>query len=62
MRPLVEAHRGDNSHAPEVTLALIGNGPEILPNAKRHHIPWIHGRRATVNAALIADAHATASA
>ncbi len=44
--------------APEVTLALIGNGPEILAQARQHRLPWIHGAHGTVTDALVADAHA----
>jgi len=45
--------------APEITLALIGNGPEILPQAQQQHFSWIHGNFRTVDAQLIARAHAT---
>lgn len=44
--------------APAVTLALIGKGPEILPLALQHRLPWIHGAHETVDAALVAAAHA----
>lgn len=44
--------------APEITLALIGNGPEILPQAQLHCFPWIHGDFRTVDEQLITQAHA----
>jgi len=44
--------------APEITLALIGHGPEILPLALRHRLPWIHGYHATLDEVIIRDAHA----
>ena len=44
--------------APEITLALIGNGPEILPQAQLHGFPWIHGYFPTVDEQLITRAHA----
>ncbi len=44
--------------APEVTLALIGHGPEILPLAQRHHLPWIHAYHATLDAGIVNEAHA----
>lgn len=44
--------------APEIALALIGNGPEILPLARHHHLPWIHGHWQTVDRELVAQAHA----
>lgn len=44
--------------APEITLALIGNGPEILPPAQVHCFPWIHGYFPTVDEQLIVRAHA----
>lgn len=43
--------------APEITLALIGNGPEILSPAQQHHIPWLHGEFSTVDEELVAHAH-----
>ena len=43
--------------APEITLALIGNGPEILPLAEQHNLPWIHCHRRTVHRKLVARAH-----
>lgn len=45
--------------APEVTLALIGSGPEILPLARQHGLPWVHGNHGTVDERLIAEAHAS---
>ncbi|MHB1319432.1 MAG: glycerophosphodiester phosphodiesterase [Anaerolineae bacterium] len=44
--------------APEVTLALIGGGPDLLALAQKHGLPWIHVYRLAANAALVADAHA----
>jgi glycerophosphoryl diester phosphodiesterase len=44
--------------APEVALALIGDGPEILPLALRHHFPWAHAHAKTVDQPLVARAHA----
>ncbi len=44
--------------APEITLAPIGNGPDILPQARAHQFPWIHGYYPTVDADLVARAHA----
>jgi glycerophosphoryl diester phosphodiesterase len=44
--------------APEITLALIGLGPEILPLALQHRLPWIHGYHATLDEAIIREAHA----
>jgi len=35
--------------APEIALALIGDGREILLQARHHHLPWIHGNRTTVD-------------
>jgi len=43
---------------PKITLALIGKGPEILPQAKLNRLPWIHGNFETVDEQLIALAHA----
>lgn len=40
-----------------LTLALIGNGPEILARAEHHHLPWIHGRHTTMTAEIVARAH-----
>jgi len=45
--------------APEITLALIGDGPEILSNARQHRLPWIHGNSTTVDEELVAQAHAS---
>jgi glycerophosphoryl diester phosphodiesterase len=44
--------------APEIALALIGDGPEILPLARQHHLPWVHGKASTVDAEFVALAHA----
>lgn len=44
--------------APEITLALIGEGPVILERAIEHGLPWIHARHPTVEAGLVAEAHA----
>jgi glycerophosphoryl diester phosphodiesterase len=44
--------------APEITLALIGHGPEILPLALQHRLPWIHAYHATLDEAIVAEAHA----
>jgi glycerophosphoryl diester phosphodiesterase len=43
--------------APEITLALIGNGPEILMRARQYGFPWIHGNHRTVDKELVAQAH-----
>jgi glycerophosphoryl diester phosphodiesterase len=45
--------------APEVALALIGQGPEILVHARRHRLPWIHAHRGTLDKELVAQAHAS---
>lgn len=42
---------------PEIVLALIGNGPQILPFALQHGLPWIHCNHRTVNKELVAQAH-----
>ena len=42
---------------PEITLALIGNGPDILKLARQHGLPWIHGNHKTVDKELVAQAH-----
>lgn len=42
---------------PEITLALIGNGPEILMHARQNGLPWIHGNHRTVDKELVAHAH-----
>jgi glycerophosphoryl diester phosphodiesterase len=42
---------------PEITLALIGNGPEILPPARQYGFSWIHGNHRTVDKELVAYAH-----
>lgn len=44
--------------APEITLALIGDGAEILTHAERLHLPWIHGNHTTVSKEIVARAHA----
>ena len=44
--------------ASEVSLALIGGGPGILPLALQHRLPWIHGYHATLDEAIVAEAHA----
>ncbi len=41
----------------KLTLALIGNGPEILTHAEHHHLPWIHGRHTTMTGEIVARAH-----
>jgi glycerophosphoryl diester phosphodiesterase len=43
---------------PQIQLALIGKGPEILPLAGQHKIPWVHGEFSTVDKPLIDAAHA----
>ena len=43
--------------APEIALALIGKGPEILPVAIGHHLDWVHAHHATATEALITEAH-----
>lgn len=44
--------------APEITLALIGGGPDILEKAKQHGLPWVHAYHLTANADFVAEAHA----
>ena len=44
--------------APEIPLAIIGNGPEILPLALRHQFPWMHAKHSTISANLVLQAHA----
>lgn len=43
--------------APELTLALIGKGPEILAHAEQHHLPWIHVNHKTMTREIVAQAH-----
>ncbi len=43
--------------APEITLALIGSGPEILAHARQHRLPWIHADHVTVDERLLTEAH-----
>lgn len=45
------------SKDPDVALALIGNGPEILRLAQEHSFSWIHVHHKTVDRQLIEDAH-----
>ncbi|MHB8708388.1 MAG: glycerophosphodiester phosphodiesterase [Desulfuromonadales bacterium] len=42
---------------PEITLALIGNGPEVLARARQHGLPWINCNHRTVDKELVARAH-----
>ena len=42
----------------EITLALIGNAPDILTHAEQHHLPWIHGSYTTVTDETVTRAHA----
>ena len=44
--------------APEVTLALIGWGADILARARQVGLPWIHAHQKTLDAAIVAEAHA----
>ncbi len=44
--------------APEITLALIGGGPDILEKAKQHGFAWVHPHHLSVDADYIAEAHA----
>jgi len=44
--------------APEIVLALIGHGPEILPLALQHHLEWIHAYHATLTEDIVIRAHA----
>lgn len=53
VEPLLEVR----ALAPEISLACIGRGLEILPAARRLGIPWVHAERSTVDAALVAEAH-----
>jgi glycerophosphoryl diester phosphodiesterase len=43
--------------APEVPLALIGDAPGILQQARDDNLPWIHVRHETLSVAVIEDAH-----
>lgn len=43
--------------APEITLAIIGNGPEILALALLHQFPWIHAKHTTITGHLVVQAH-----
>ena len=43
---------------PEITLALIGHGPEILKQAVDNQIPWIHGKHTSVTPEIVTRAHA----
>jgi len=45
--------------APEITLALIGDGPEILDTALTENIPWIHASWKTAYPDVIETAHAS---
>lgn len=44
--------------APEITLAIIGNGPDILPQALLHQFPWIHAKHTTITREAVLRAHA----
>jgi glycerophosphoryl diester phosphodiesterase len=44
--------------APEIPLAILGWGSDLLQIAQEHHFPWIHGFFATMDADIIAQAHA----
>ncbi len=44
--------------APEISLALIGAGPEILPLAVGRGFPWIHAAYHSLAPELVAEAHA----
>ena len=41
----------------EITLALIGKMPEILPLAEKHDLPWIHCHRKTLTEQGVRRAH-----
>lgn len=43
---------------PEITLALIGNGPKILNQAVNHQLPWIHAKHTSVTPEIVTSAHA----
>lgn len=43
---------------PRITLALIGNAPDILTRAEQHHIPWIHAKHTTLTEEIAARARA----
>jgi len=45
--------------APEIALALIGQGPDILVHAQRHRLAWIHAHHGTLDESLVAQAHAS---
>ena len=45
------------AEAPEIPLALLGNGPEILPRAMAHHLPWIHAHYSTIDSDRVGRAH-----
>ena len=42
---------------PDRTLALIGDGPAILAQARTHGLPWIHAYYRSANLDVIAGAH-----
>jgi glycerophosphoryl diester phosphodiesterase len=44
--------------APEIALALIGRGPEILEPARHHGLAWIHAHHATLDEGIVVRAHA----
>lgn len=44
--------------APELALALIGNGPECLRAALQHDLPWIHCQFRTATPDVVSRAHA----
>jgi glycerophosphoryl diester phosphodiesterase len=44
--------------APEIALALIGRGPEILEPVRRHGLAWIHAQHGTLDEGIVAQAHA----
>ena len=54
----LEALIGVRAIDPRITLALIGRMPEILAQAERHQLPWVHGAHKTVTRESVMQAHA----
>lgn len=45
--------------APEVPLAILGWGPDLLLIARQYHFPWIHGFFATMDSDTVVQAQAS---
>ena len=54
----LQALLGVRAIDPRITLALIGNAPDILTHAEQHHIPWIHAKHTTLTEEIAVRAHA----